>query len=129
MNRLLIYNFIEPLSWFESSPVQFLDAELHSLSPGQQFFPLLPVEINKLKLEGRTAAVFKIIFHDNNIMALFNSRQKSRILIIMFVMSFFLNSTLLRFVFSMISNIDSMPGEEVFQFPAPAKIRGGRRQR
>ena len=46
--------------------MQFLGAELHSLSPGQQFVPLLPAEINKLELEGRAAAgvysVVKIVY-------------------------------------------------------------------
>ena len=55
--------------------MQFLDAELHSLSPGQQFFPLLPVEINKLKLDGRAAAVFKNKFHDNNITSLLADKR------------------------------------------------------
>lgn len=51
--------------------MQFLDGELHSLSPGQQFFPLLPAEINKLKLDGRAAAVFK----NDNITALLADKR------------------------------------------------------
>ena len=49
-----------------TTPVQFLSAELHSLSPGQQFVPLLPAEINKLELERRAAAgvcsIVKIVY-------------------------------------------------------------------
>ena len=39
-----------------TTPLQFLGAELHSLSPGQQLVPLLPAEINKLELDKRAAA-------------------------------------------------------------------------